>query len=140
MHPSAETLVRRWFQELWTEGREGTIDALMSRDAIIHGLPTPDGGPMHGTAGFRPLFKLLKGAFPDMAITIDCVVREGDLVAVHCHVNGTHTGDTLGPPSRKRVHFTGLTIARAKNGQLVEGWNAYDFLSCYQQIGLLPPL
>jgi steroid delta-isomerase-like uncharacterized protein len=137
MQSSAEVLVRRWFQDLWTDGKVETIDQLMAANAVIHGLPTPDGGPMHGTAGFRPLFEQFKGAFPDMAVAIDQVVSQDDLVAVHCHVTGTHSGPGLGAPTHKRVHFTGITIARAKDGQLVEGWNAFDFLGCYQQIGIV---
>jgi len=33
------------------------------------------------------------------------------------------------------VEFWGVTIARVANGQLVEGWNVFDFLSMYQQLG-----
>jgi predicted ester cyclase len=95
---------------------------------------------MYGDAGIRQLFKQLKGAFPDMAITIDQVVREGDLVAVHCQVTGTHSGPGLGAPTNRKVHFTGISIVRTKDGKLVEGWNGYDFLGCFQQIGLLPAL
>lgn len=73
-------------------------------------------------------------------ITVDHVVREGDAVACHCTVTGTHTGPGLGAPSKKPVRFTGITIVRARDGKLVEGWNAFDFLGCFQQIGMLPPL
>jgi hypothetical protein len=46
----------------------------------------------------------------------------------------------MGAPSNQPVRFTGITIVRAKDGKLVEGWNAWDFLGCFQQIGLLPQL
>jgi len=135
-----ETLARRWFEELWNQGREETIDKMLAADAVVHGLPAPDGKQMKGPEGFKPLFRQFKGAFPDMRIIIDKVVREGDAVACHCTVTGTHTGAGLGAPSNKPVKFTGITIVRAKDGKLVEGWNAFDFLSCFQQIGMLPPL
>lgn len=137
---SPETLIRRWFDELWNQGREDTIDKLLAADAIVHGLPTPDGKPMKGGAGFRPIYRQFKGAFPDIKIVVDRVVREGDTVACHCTVTGTHTGSGFGTPSRKPVRFTGIAIVRAKDGKLVEGWNAWDFLGCFQQIGLVPQI
>jgi steroid delta-isomerase-like uncharacterized protein len=135
-----EALARRWFEELWNQGREDTIDKMLSADAIVHGLPAPDGQPLKGPAGFKPIFRQFKGAFPDMRIVIDKVVREADCVACHCTVTGTHTGPGMGAPSNQPVRFTGITIVRAKDGKLVEGWNAWDFLGCFQQIGLLPQL
>src|SRR5262245_7288835 len=137
---SPEALARRWFEELWNQGREETIDRLLAPNAIVHGLPEPDGVPIRGPEGFKPLFRQLKGAFPDMRIVIDHVVREDDRVACHCTVTGTHTGPGLGAPSNNPIHFTGITIVRAQDGKLVEGWNAFDFLGCFQQIGLLPRL
>jgi predicted ester cyclase len=56
-------------------------------------------------------------------------------------VTGTHTGDTLGiVPTGRKVDFEGMTIARIVRGQFVEGWNCYDFLTMYQQIGVVPPI
>ena len=133
-----EALVRRWFEELWNQGREETIDDMLAADAIVHGLP--GGGSAHGPEGFKPIFHQFKGAFPDMRIDIDKVVREGDSVACHCTVTGTHTGPTLGAASNNSVSFTGICIVRTRDGKLVEGWNAFDFLGCFQQIGLLPAL
>ncbi len=50
-----------------------------------------------------------------------------------------HAGHALGgPPTGKPVDFTGITIARVENGQIVKGWNAFDFLALYQQIGWVP--
>jgi predicted ester cyclase len=45
----------------------------------------------------------------------------------------------MGKPSDKAVDFWGMTMARVKDGKLVEGWNSYDFMTCYQQMGVLPP-
>ena len=141
MPATPETLVRRWFDELWNQGREDTIDRLLSADAKVYGLPTPDGQPLVGREAFRPFYRQFRTAFPDIYVTIDRVVREGDLVAAHCRVAGTHLGDGLGiAATHRRVAFTGICIVRAEGDLLVEGWNAFDFLTCYQQIGLLPTL
>lgn len=61
------------------------------------------------------------------------------MVSTHCRVTGTHTGEGLGiAPTGKRVDFEGMTIARVIDGQIREGWNCYDFLTMYQQLGVVP--
>jgi predicted ester cyclase len=57
-------------------------------------------------------------------------------VAAHCLVVARHAGDALGgPPTNRPVQFEGVTIARVKDGKFVEGWNFFDLLSMYQQLG-----
>ena len=130
-HPDA--IVRTWFNELWTQGQEQVIDRLLSPDAVAHGLP---GGPSLGTDGFRVVFKTFRGAFPDIRVDVERTVTEGDVVAAYCRVTGTHTGASLGiPPTGKRVDFNGVTIVRTADGMIREGWNCFDFLTMYQQLG-----
>lgn len=135
MTPTPEVLVRRWFEEVWNRGNAAAIDQLLSADAKVYGL-SPDGKPLIGREAFKPFYQQFRTGFPDLHVTIDQVVREQDLIAVHCHVTGTHTGEMLGKAATHRsVSFTGICIVRAKGDQLVEGWNAFDFLTCFQQIG-----
>ena len=51
---------------------------------------------------------------------------------------GSHCGPGMGTPSNANVDFWGMTMGRVRNGQLVEGWNSYDFMTCFQQMGVLP--
>jgi steroid delta-isomerase-like uncharacterized protein len=136
MSIAAETVVRNWFDEVWNQGREETIDRLLSTEAVAHGLP---GGPTRGPQAFRSVFKSFRSAFPDLHVAVERTVTEGDVVAAYCHVTGTHTGDSLGVPATgKRVDFHGVTIARITDGTIGEGWNCFDFLTMYQQLGVLP--
>ena len=81
------------------------------------------------------MFQTFRGAFADIHIDILRTVTEGEMIAVHCHVTGTHTGRELGvDATQNRVEFEGVTIARVVNGQLREGWNCFDFLTMYQQL------
>jgi steroid delta-isomerase-like uncharacterized protein len=133
-HPDA--VVRTWFEEVWNQGREQAIDRLLAQDAVAHGLP---GGPCCGPAAFRPVFNTFRGAFPDLRIVVEKTVTEGNAVAAYCHVTGTHTGDALGiPPTGRRVDFHGVTIATIVDGTIREGWNCFDFLTMYQQLGAMP--
>jgi steroid delta-isomerase-like uncharacterized protein len=130
--------MRTWFEEVWNQQKTETIYRLFSADTAIHGLP---GAPMRGHDAFKGIFDSFCGAFPDIHIDVVQTVTQGDTVVAHCRVTATHTGDGLGlPPTNRRVEFEGVTIGRIREGQFVEGWNFYDFLSMYQQIGALPPL
>ena len=130
---------RQWYEEMWNGRREELIDVLMSADAVAHGLG-PE--PIKGSGAFKPFFRAFVQALPDMKINIVRVVADGDIVATHIHTTGTHTGEALGPATNKAIAFDGMIFARVRNGQIVEGWNCFDFLRMYQQMGWVedPPL
>ena len=133
-----KALVRRWFKEVWNEGREDTIDELFAAHGIGYGLGDTD-VELHGPPEFKPFVRNLRGALPDIHITIDDMLAEGDKVTVRITVEGTHKGANLGiAPSGRRVRIAGLVIVRIANGQLVEGWNSWDQLGLLRQIGALP--
>ena len=128
-----DSVARRWFREVWDEGRESAIDELMAPDAVAHGLGGP---PMRGPAEFKPFHRTFLNAFGDLEVQILRTVVQGDMVAVHCHVTARHVGEALGgPPTNKPVEFEGMAIIRVVNGKVAEGWNAFDFLTMYQQMG-----
>ena len=136
-----ETVVREWFEQVWNNRREDAIDRLLAPGALIHDLPTADGAPMHGVAAFKPFYRKFATAFPNLRIEIVRTVVNGDLVAAYCHVTVTHAGDGLGIAATGRTAtIPGMVMARVENGQIAEGWNCFDFLSLYQQLGLLPAM
>ena len=118
---------------------ESAIDALMGHDALVHGIAGPDGNQIRGPAAFKPFFRQFSQAFPDLHITVEDTLVDGDKIAVRCSVTATHTGaGMLAAPTNKPALFTGMCIARVKDGKIVEGWNNFDFLSMYQQLGITP--
>jgi predicted ester cyclase len=130
---SPDAVMRQWFQEVWNECHEDAIDRLMAPDGKIHGLA---GSPIDGPEGFKPFYRAFCGAFADFRVDVVQTIVEGDRVAALCHVTGRHVGDALGGAATGRsVEFWGTTIGRVQNGRLVEGWNTFDFLTMYQQIG-----
>ena len=63
------------------------------------------------------------------------------MVVALCHVTGTHGGAALGcAPTQKCIEMWGMGMARVAGDQIVEGWNAWDFMSLYQQVGTLPAI
>jgi predicted ester cyclase len=74
-------------------------------------------------------------AFPDLHIEVTRTVVQDQAVASLCRVIGTHTGDGLGPPTKKKIDFWGLVLIDTASGKLQEAWNFFDFPTMYRQIG-----
>jgi steroid delta-isomerase-like uncharacterized protein len=135
-----DAIARRWFTEVWNERSEEAIDRLLDREAVAHGLA---GEPIRGPEAFKLLFRTFNAALGDIHVDVVRTVVEGDVCVAHCRVTGKHVGDAFGgPPSGKPVDFWGMTMFRVRDGQLVEAWNCFDFLTMYQQIGWVkqPPV
>jgi steroid delta-isomerase-like uncharacterized protein len=129
-------LMKRWFQEVWNEGRKETIFELLAENAVGHGQ-MEDGSEIRGPAGFMPLFERLRGAFPDIKIVVEQAFGVEDQVVVRWSATMTHRGDDLGvPASGKTVRLGGVTMVRIRDGQVVEGWDNWDQLGMLRQIGL----
>jgi steroid delta-isomerase-like uncharacterized protein len=128
--------MRRWFEEVWNQGRVGAIDEMLPTHGVVHGL----GPDVHGPAEFKPFHATFRDAFPDMRIDLDEMIAEGDLVAARWTATGTHRGDSLGfPATGQRAQFSGMVFGRFENGQIVEGWNNFDQLGLFTQLGAVTP-
>lgn len=134
-----ETLVHRWFEEVWNKGRTEAIDEMFASDGIAHGLTDQQGNELRGPEGYKPFFENFRNAFPDINIVVADTVCEGNKIAARCIVKGTHQGHGLGlAPTGNQVVFTGMTIIRVRDGQIVEAWNNFDFSAMFDQVGLRP--
>ncbi|HEX8845046.1 MAG TPA: ester cyclase [Pyrinomonadaceae bacterium] len=130
-------LIHRWFEEVWNKGRAEAIDEMFAEDGIAHGLGS-EGETLQGPAGFRPFFENFRGAFPDIRVTIEDTVAEGDKLAARWVGRMTHRGDHLGvPASGQAAEITGMCIVRIRDGQIVEAWNNFDMMGLMQQIGAI---
>lgn len=78
----------------------------------------------------------LRGAFPDINIVVEDAFGAEDKVIVRWSATTTHRGDHLGmPASGKPVRISGMTIARIRDQQIIEGWDNWDQLGMLKQIG-----
>jgi steroid delta-isomerase-like uncharacterized protein len=133
-----KTIGRRWFEEVWNQRSTEAIDRRMAADCVVHGLEQ-SGRDLNGPAEFKPFHQAFLNAFGDLHITVDDVIEEGDRIAIRWTATGRHTGDGLGfPATNKQMHVSGVTIARIRDGKLVEGWNNFDALTMLQQLGAVP--
>ena len=137
MSDENKALLRRWFAEVWNNGRAEAIDEMLDAEGIVHGLSDDESKPLRGPQDFKPFHEVFRGAFPDIDVTVDEVIAEGDLVAARCSVRGQHSGDHLGVAATNApVKFTGMVFARVRDGKIIEAWNNFDFLKMNRQIGL----
>jgi len=137
MAAEARTLLRRWFEEVWNERREHLMEELAADDIVFHGT----GGPtdvMRGLdQGFRPFYRNILGAFPDIRFTVEASIRDGDVEALRWTARMTHAGDHLGvAATQKPVTITGMVFARIENGKVVESWDNWDMMGLMKQIGM----
>jgi steroid delta-isomerase-like uncharacterized protein len=131
-------VLRRWFEIVWNEGREDLMEELAAPDAIIHGVGGPD-QVMQGIEAFKPFYRKIRGAFPDLCITVEDAIGERDIVALRWSAEMTHTGGDLGfAPTQRRLAITGMTFARVRGGKLVESWDNWDMMGLMNKIGQTP--
>ena len=138
MSEENKQLVRRWFEEVWNNGRADAIDEMFDDNGIAHGLSDDPANPITGPANFNPFHAVFREAFSNMMIVVEDMVAEGDKVAARCSVRARHEGDFLGKAaSQSPVEFTGMTIVRIANGKIVEAWNNFDFMTLHRQVRLI---
>lgn len=79
--------------------------------------------------------------FPDMKLSIEEQIAEGDLVVTRTTFGATHKGDFQGfIASNKKIIVSGISILRIVDGKIVEEWSEFDALGMMKQIGAIPEI
>ena len=129
-----KAIARRAFEEILSQGHFELAEQLYAKDFVNHGI--------HRDVSLEEDQTALRGwheAFPDVVVTAEKLMAEGDLVTVYWIARGTNTGAGNGlPATGKRAELAGITIWRIVDGKIKEEWSAFDQLSMMQQLGLLP--
>jgi len=107
-------------------------------DVIEHETPpVPD--PLPGKDGVRQWFELIFSAFPDMDMTAEDTIIEGNKVAVRARFVGSHQGEFMGiPATGKTVDLDVIDILRVDGGKVVEHWGLVDNAALMEQLGVMP--
>lgn len=127
----------RLFEEVWNQGHIELIPELVHSDAITYDLEGP-GVVTNSFATFKVFHSQMRGAIPDLKITILDTIAEEDKVVLRTQSNGTHLGSDLGmPPTGNPIDFAAVVILRFRDGKIAESWNFIDQLSFYQQLRVL---
>ena len=129
---------RRVWEEAFGKGNLEVIDELFAPSYYFR---SPLGIDIKGAEGFKQNLAMMRSAFPDMHITIDDMIAEGDKVVTRFTLTATFTGDLMGiTPTGKKVTVSGIVITRWEDGKEVEAWESLDTLAFYQQLGISPPV
>jgi len=132
-----KALPQRVFNEILSGGRLELIDEIVAPAFRLHSPTRPE--PFEGPAGFRGFVTDLRRGFPDLSITIEQVIGEGDYVSIRSRVAGTHLGTYRGiPPTGRKIDQTQLHMFRVVDGQINETWQEIDGLGIMQQLGVFP--
>jgi predicted ester cyclase len=116
-------------------GDDAALSDVLGDDFVDH---TSAPGQREGVEGFvGDKLAVLRAAFPDLVLTVEDELVEGDRIAWRWTLRATNTGSFAGlAPTGKPVVFQGLNIERLADGRIVEHWSIHDALELLRQLGL----
>ncbi len=139
-----KAIVGRWFTAFWGKTCDLTIvDELAAPDMLLqYSLHAP----RRGRDDIKAFMTAFRTAFPDLNFwgAAD-LIAEGDSVVGRWEGRGTHTGPAfsdfllgaLPAATGRKMHFTGTTVLRLTDGQIVEEIGLDDGVTALQQLGLI---
>jgi steroid delta-isomerase-like uncharacterized protein len=137
MSAENKELVRRAFDDATNEGRLDVLDEILAPDFVRHDLG--GGRDMTGPESIKRFIAGQRAAFPDLHVTIEELVAEGDIVVARYSATGTHRGELAGvAPTGNEVRWSGVNVYRIANGKIAETWQLADMLGLMRQIGAIP--
>jgi predicted ester cyclase len=126
-------LLRRYISEVWDKADPTRVDEFLAPNYRRHLTPSTE--PLT-LAGQTKLLAGFRAAFPDVRLTLEDVVVQGDRVAFRSTMRGTHQGTFQGiAPTGKQVEVSLLDLIRIENGRFAEQWGGPNVLDLLQQLG-----
>ena len=131
-----KALARRAWEVVFNQRNLDALSEFYTADALWH-QPDQD---LQGLEEVKQWLSRPFEAFPDLNVSVEDVIAEGDKVVVRYTSRGTHQGETagLGPPTGRRMELEGLAMQRFEGNKIVEFWDQFDTLSLLEQLGLAP--
>jgi steroid delta-isomerase-like uncharacterized protein len=132
-----KALVRRFYEDAWNKHNPSVVDQIYAADFVDRSGEIP--GIPHTREGLKQFMAVYLRAFPDVNITVEDQLVEGDRVVTRWTGHGTQTGEFMDmPQSGKKVAVAGVQIDRFSSGKIVESWTLFDQLGMLQQLGAVP--
>ena len=131
-----KAVLRRWIEAYNERDLEAEADVL-APGFVAHVPAAP--GPLEGLEAWRRFSGPFAEAFPDLRLTVEDVVSDGEKVAARVAFRGTHRGEFQGiAPTDKEVAFSSMEFNRVVGGKVEEHWVELDLLGLMQQLGVIP--
>ncbi len=128
-----KTVFNQIINEAFNKGNFEVLYNLIREDFIEHQFG------LHSTiAGFISDIQFLRTAFPDLILTIEDMVADGDKVWARMVASGTNLGGFMGPPNGKSFKAAIFDLCRFEDGKIVEHWGSPDRFAILAQLELLP--
>ncbi len=124
---------RRVIDEGFNKGNYDALDSVFAPDYAEHQF-----GLAPTLEGFKRDIQSLRTGFPDLHLTIEDMVADGDKLWIRMTARGTHLGPMFGPPTGKSMSLTVYDTCRFEDGWIVEHWGVPDRFALMTQLGLLP--
>ena len=120
------------YLELYTRGDLSIADAIIAPEFVDHTHPELPPGP----EGVKRMVAATHAAFPDLAITVEQVIAEGEFVAFRWTLRGTRRGPFAGvAPTGRAIALTGMDLVRVAGGRMAELWSSQDTLGLLLALG-----
>jgi predicted ester cyclase len=114
------------------QNRESDYFDFYDDDLIIYGFPP---NLPANKEGFKQFIYLLWNAFPDIRITFEDIIIEGNKVACRYNLTGTHKGEFLDlRPFNKKFIVNGMTVFSFRDAKCMQRWNLVDMISLLEQL------
>jgi steroid delta-isomerase-like uncharacterized protein len=126
-----KALARRFHEELFNQGNVAAAEEILAPDFVWHNPPNET--MAEGPEGATQVAADTRAFYPDLVLTEDDIIAEGDRVVIRWTLRGTGSYGTGG-----MVEVTGIDIFRIENGQLAELWQLYDESGLNQQLEEIP--
>ena len=128
-----KALVRSYIEKVWHQKNSAAIDEFLAVNYQRH--TSPNVAPLN-REGQKQRLVGIRAAFPDITLTLEEILAEGDRVAFRSTIRGTHQNIFQGiPPTGRQVTVSLLDIVRVEDSKIVEHWGGPDFLDWLQQLG-----
>lgn len=131
-----KAVVLRMTEEFHNKGNIESAGQFFGGAYVHHDPASPH---VTDLGGLKEALRTFRAGCPDLHITTDELLADGDKVTKRWTWHATHTADLGGlPPTGRRITMSGLELFRLADGKSVESWVAYDNLSMLQQLGAIP--
>ncbi|WP_328535592.1 ester cyclase [Streptomyces sp. NBC_00344] len=132
MSDRKQSLAATW-DSVWNRGEVDDLDSLLKPGYVRHSSIAD-----HSATQLKGSVVAARLAFPDLHVSIEDSVAEGDRLATRWHGSATHTGSYLGvPPTGRALTVSGVTISRFEGATIAEEWVTWDPRGLLGALGII---
>lgn len=131
-----KVIARRFIEEVINTGNTDNISDFIDINYKDHNDKEND---ITGIDGAKAHIHAVRSTYPDLIVSIEQQISEGDIVVSHIVGRATHSGEWLGmKPTNKPITIHGVNIDKFKDNKILEHWGMANSLEALLEIGAFP--